>query len=317
VSTLIELVGGLELDTEASFFITCHTHPSGRSMLAAVLHRVGRLPCISPEDGEAIRPGMIYVAPAGRHLVLEPERLRLVIGPKQNRTRPAIDPLFRSAAHSYGPRVIGIVLTGLLDDGTAGLLAIKRSGGRAIIQDPREAAFPDMPRNAEAAVAIDYRLPVSEMPAVLSRLTREEVTVGAAPEPASRTLDREVKADGGAQIQMESIGRPTPFSCPDCGGVLWEIADDDLLRFRCRVGHAYSTEMLASGQDEGAEAALWAALRALEEKASFSRRMAKRLSSHNVSVSDFERRAKESDEHAAALARIIRSRKSEDPEPTS
>jgi two-component system chemotaxis response regulator CheB len=183
IESLIEVVAGLPQDLSAAIFVVLHVSPQSKSELPAILSRAGPLPAAHAKDDETIAPGRIYVAPPDLHLLLNSERVRLVRGPKENNTRPAVDPLFRSAALAFGPRVVGVVLSGSLDDGTAGLIAVKKRGGVAIVQDPADAVFPDMPRNAMEAVDVDHCLPKSEIAAVLARLSREPAKKEVAPAP--------------------------------------------------------------------------------------------------------------------------------------
>jgi two-component system chemotaxis response regulator CheB len=217
----------------------------------------------------------MYVAPPDHHLLLEPGHLRVVRGPKENRHRPAVDPLFRSAARAYGPRVIGVILTGALNDGTAGLLAVKQRGGRAVVQDPTDALYPSMPQSAIHYVAVDAIVPLSEIAAVLNRLVDEPAADEAAsPVPKEMTQEVEMAAmEKNIVNEQNHVGTPSVFSCPECGGVVWEIQDGTLVRFRCRVGHAFTAETILAQQDEALEEALWTALKTLEERASLTQRM--------------------------------------------
>ena len=278
VEALMKLVSELPADLPAAVFIVLHLQAQNPSLLPEILSRSGQLQARHPTDGEAIQPGRICVAPPDQHLLLEQGHIHLIRGPKENHHRPAIDPLFRSAAAAYGPRVIGVVLTGSLDDGTAGLLAIKRLGGMAIVQDPKEALFPSMPLNAMEHVGVDYTVPLSELGPLLVRL---------ASDPVDREADFMVPKDMELEVHMAEMdmnalnngkqaGTPSVFSCPECGGVLWEIRDGVLTRFRCRVGHAFSIESMMAAQAEEVEGALWSALKTLEESVNLSRRLEQR-----------------------------------------
>lgn len=285
VEAVTRLVRDLPADFAAPVFVTLHFPAYATSALPQILSRAGRLQAVHPQDGAAIEPATIYVAPPDQHLIIRRNRIRLVRGPRENGNRPAIDPMFRSAAVAYGARVVGIVLTGSLDDGTAGLLAIKRRGGIAIVQDPSDALFPSMPASAIAHVPVDHVLPLDEIPRVLrvAVSTAAKARAPIAVPPADSTSDddsREVRHDSADLDVIEAVeqhpGEPSPFGCPDCGGVLWHIEDGDLLRFRCRVGHAWSSEALMARQRQQLDAALWAALRALEESVSLTRLISKR-----------------------------------------
>ena len=236
--------------------------------------------------------------------------MRVIRGPRENNHRPAIDPLFRSAAYSYGPRVIGIVLSGMLDDGTAGLVAVKNRGGLAVVQDPQEALFPDMPRAALAAVPVDHCVSKKEIAQVIAALTQKPIpgetgkgeTMNAPTEMKKETAITELTP--GAIEDDDKPGTPSVYGCPDCGGTLWELQDDEWLRFRCRVGHAYSAEGLLGSQDENLESALWSAFRGLQENAALARRLAERArgNKQDLAAEKFETKS----QRAAEQARLIR-----------
>ncbi|MEH1844775.1 MAG: chemotaxis protein CheB [Nostoc sp.] len=308
VEALTYLVKHLPPDLNAAVIIVLHIPSHIRSVLLRILSRVGKLPVSHAQDGEAIVPGWIYVAPPDYHLLLEPGYLRLTRGAKENRCRPAIDPLFRSAAKTYGQRVIAVLLTGMLDDGTAGLVAVKMRGGVAIVQNPNDALYPDMPRNAiENVEDIDHIVPLSDIPSILAALVNTPMEVETEkPIPSKMEFESEI-----AKLNLEAVenesdrpGKPSTFGCPDCGGILWEIQEGNLLRFRCRTGHAFSAKTLLATQSDALDEALWVALRALEEKASLSHRMALRMEARNLSLS--AERLKREAEAALVRAAIIR-----------
>ena len=311
VEALTKLVSTLPADLPAAVFVVLHIPAQSPSLLPNILSRSGTLKAIGPEDGDAIQYGTIYVAPPDQHLLIERNRVRVVRGPKENRHRPAIDPLFRSAALAHGPRAVGVILTGSLDDGTAGLLAIKQCSGIAIVQDPDEALYPSMPLSALAHVKVDYTLPISEIGSLLTRLANEQV-----PEegsyPMSEDMEREIKL-AEMDTDLETIssngrnGTPSVYSCPDCGGVLWEVHDGELLRFRCRVGHAFSVESVLAAQSEQLEEALWTALKTLEENASLSRRMAKQARARGQEwlARNFDEKLHQAEEHALTIQQVL------------
>jgi two-component system chemotaxis response regulator CheB len=243
--------------------------PGVRSILPRVLERAGPLPACNPDDGDRIEPGRIYVAPNDHHILLEKGYVRVTRGPKENRFRPAIDPLFRSAAYIYGPRAVGVVLTGALDDGTSGLWAIKLRGGTAIVQDPEDAQHRSMPLSALENVEVDYKVPASEMGPLLARLVCEEAPLQ--PELAALELERlhaEVKIAHGADAMDENVrqyGELSAFTCPECSGVLTLLKDGTIKRYRCHTGHAYSADALVESASEQVEHQLWAAVRSLDE----------------------------------------------------
>jgi two-component system, chemotaxis family, protein-glutamate methylesterase/glutaminase len=316
VEALVTLVATLPADLHASIFIVLHLPAQAPSHLPAILSRSGPLKAVQTKDGHAIRQGIIYIAPPDHHLLVEHERVRIVRGPKENRHRPAIDPLFRSAAVAYGPRVIGVVLTGSLDDGTAGLLAIKRRGGMAVVQDPDEALYPSMPLSALANVQVDYRLPLIAIGPLLAQLIDEPAKEEEA-YPVPQDMEKEVQYVGMTMDQDTisnngRVGHPSPFSCPECGGVLWEMQDRELLRFRCRVGHAFSTESILAAQSEAIESALWTAMKALEEQASLSRLLARQAKSrgHKQVANTFEERLHEAEQSIIVIQKILQNDKS-------
>ena len=269
MEALQRLVEGLPRDFPASLFVVWHLSPGVKSILPMVLGRSSGLPAAHPKDGDRIEPGRIYVAPNDHHLLLERGYVRVTRGPKENRFRPAVDPLFRSAAYIYGPRAIGVVLTGALDDGTAGLWAIKLRGGTAIVQDPSDAQQRSMPLNALDNVDVDHKLPVAGIGPLLARLVREE----AAPAPLVDKRERELleieMRIAGAHDAMEEnvigFGQLSPFTCPECHGVLTLLRDGKLMRYRCHTGHAFSPNALLSGTTEQIEKRLWDAVRAVDE----------------------------------------------------
>jgi two-component system, chemotaxis family, protein-glutamate methylesterase/glutaminase len=309
VAALNKLVGGLPADLPAAVFIVMHLPEEAPSMLPRILNRAGRLEAAHPEDGDPVERGRVYVAPPNLHLLLENGKIRLTRGPKENRNRPAVDPLFRTAALAYGPRVVGVVLTGALDDGTVGLRAIKRRGGVAVVQDPEEALIPGMPHSALQYVEVDYRLPVDEIAPLLSRLARESAKVkGAYLVPDEMEFESKIAGLDPKVIDSgDHPGKLSAFSCPECAGPLYEIRDGELVRFRCRVGHAYTTESVLEEKSEVLENALYLALNTLEESATMSERMAARFHAggNNHAVARFEERAREARRRAAEIRRIL------------
>jgi two-component system chemotaxis response regulator CheB len=271
VDALSRIVEDLPADLNASVFIVLHIG-AAHSRLPEILARKSRLPVSQPEDGETIRVGRVYVAPPDRHMMLERGRIRLTHGPKENFTRPAIDPLFRSAAIEFGPRVVGIVLTGHLDDGSAGLIAIKDRGGVAVVQDPSEAYAPGMPQSAIDCVAVDHCCSVVEMAKLVQRYDPPDMVLPPVPKQmiAEHRLSA-MEAFLSESRELERLGSPSSFSCPECGGVLFQLHDDRLLRFRCRTGHALSARALSYHLSRAREAAIWSAVRLLEDETSLIR----------------------------------------------
>lgn len=307
VEALVTLVSGLPPTLAAAIFVVLHVRPEGPSMLPAVLNRAGHLPAAHAVDGEPIRRGRIYVAPPAQQLYVERGRIAVRHGPRENLHRPAVDPLFRTAAHHYGARVIGIVLSGALDDGTAGLLAVKSAGGVTIVQDPSDATFSDMPSNAFDIVGPDYCVPVVDLPELLRKLVG---TAAVAPSDVTEEVPLETaeEAESSSEtMRPDELGTPSAFTCPECHGTLWELADDRALRYRCRVGHAYSTETMVKAQGESSERALWAALRALEERVGLMNRIAERarMRGHEATAAMFEQRSRRIDEDVRAVHDLI------------
>ena len=238
-------------------------------------------------------------------MLVRPGRVRLARGPRENGHRPAVDPLFRSAALHYGPRVVGVVLSGSLDDGSAGLAAVKARGGVALVQDPREAIFPSTPRSALENVAVDACRLVVELAAEIVRAVGAPVTGGGTVSDDMRIETDMAEVDSAAYDDLaEHPGAPSVYGCPECGGVLWETQEGELFRFRCRVGHAYSSDSLLAEQSEQLEAALWAALRALDEERSLASRLAERARERGSgAATQFEERARD----ATVRSDLIRS----------
>jgi two-component system chemotaxis response regulator CheB len=275
VEVMKDLVRGLPADLPAAVFVVIHTAPTADSRLPWILCRRGPLPATEARDGEAIRLGHISVAAPDHHLTLQDGIIRVVHGPKENRSRPAIDPLFRSAAHAYGPRVAGVILSGLLNDGTAGLLAVQRGGGVTIVQDPEDALYPDMPRSALRRVPVDRVLPAAEIGPVLAGLARDPVPAGgvATMQDPTERADEAARRDLVAQARGQRRGAISPFACPDCGGVLWQVEEPGLAQFRCLAGHAYTGEGLLTEQGEALERSLWAVARGLGERMVLARQL--------------------------------------------
>jgi two-component system chemotaxis response regulator CheB len=261
VEVLLKLVGDLPADLPAAVFVVVHQHASHVSQLADLLSRRGRLPATLPLHGEAIRPGTIYVAPPDNHLQLRQGRVEVVRGPKDNGHRPAADVLFRTAAASYGARVIGVVLSGYQDCGTAGMMSIKARGGLAVVQDPETAVAAEMPRHVIERVAVDHVVHPTELPGLLARLVATAAGPTADPGPFIK------------QLEGIELGQRAEIVCPICQGVLTEAQPGLFQHFRCHVGHAFTLQSLVRDQSEELERALWAAVRALEESAALARRV--------------------------------------------
>lgn len=301
IEVLLELTRGLPKDLPAAVFVVQHV--SEKSVLPDLLSRAGALPACHPRDEEPIQLGRVYVAPPNLHLYLQQGAVRVVRGPKENGQRPAADVLFRSAARAYGPRVIGVVLSGTLDCGSAGLLAIKRAGGLAVVQDPEDATFAEMPRNALAHAEVDRTVPASLLARTLVELIHS-------PPRRHRQTEEELSGVG------VPLG-PSVYTCPECHGTLFEMDDPHLLEFRCRVGHGFAGRALAQAQVSDIEASLWAALRALEEHGSLNERLSQRAAQHGQDRTRerFNERADSARQHASLLRRMLSSEPGLLPEP--
>jgi two-component system, chemotaxis family, protein-glutamate methylesterase/glutaminase len=280
IEALTTLVGGLPGGFPAAIAVVLHLPPSGTSVLPAILDRASPLPATAASDGDQLRPGHVFVAPSDHHLIVNPGELALSHGPRENGHRPSIDTLLRTAAGSYGEQVIGVILSGTLDDGAAGLALIKRAGGIAIVQDPDDALYDGMPRAALERTEVDHVAAVRDIPRLLVETVRGRVDrANPRPDPPDTIVH--------APIGHGDVA--TGFICPECGGALWEVDEAGVSRFRCRIGHAFSEETLVDEQGEMLENALWSALRVLEERAELLQRMAARsqASGHERAARNF------------------------------
>jgi two-component system chemotaxis response regulator CheB len=302
------LVACLPADLPAAVFVVVHCPAESTSLLPQILSRKGPLKASHAEHGQKIVPGRIYVAPNDRHLLLMPGHMHLSRGPRENATRPAVDPLFRTAARAYASRVVGVVLSGTLDDGTVGLALVKAGGGVAVVQDPEEALYSGMPTSALQNVQVDHVLPVREIAGLLDRLAREEAP--GSPSRLPPLLDYEIDV---AEMEPEAIlrlppgGAPSGLTCPECRGSLWEVGAAESLHFRCRVGHSYSPETLFSEQADAVEAALWSAMQVLEERVQLAHRLEERMDrrgQHRIATR-FREQAREADAQADVLRRVL------------
>lgn len=301
-SVLRQVIGALPKDLPAALFITTHIPSGHENYLREILARQSALDVTRALDGQPIEPGRAYVACEDRHLLLVDGAVRLGSGPRENLTRPAIDPMFRSAALSYGSRAVGIVLSGLLNDGAAGLAAIKEVGGTAVVQHPLDAAAADMPRAALEVVRADHVVPASELAALIEHLAREEA--GPA-RPPGRELLMEVEVAAGARLGsdiLRELADPAPLTCPHCAGVLSEVRDGRPLRYRCQVGHAFTAETLVT-QTARVHKAIRVAMRVIEERLELVTRMARdaREAGRIVVAELYEARATEYARYARTL----------------
>ena len=293
VETLKRVVSGLPADLPAAVCIVLHLAPGSPSSLARILGRAGPLSCYQAADGDSLRHGEILVAPPDRHLVIEDNRVRLTSGPRENGHRPAVDALFRSAADERDGRVVGVVLSGSRDDGTAGLAAIKAHGGVTIVQDPNEAMYGGMPASAIANVVVDTVVPSEEIAGAIAAMVRTDDPAYSMP---------------GSSPERELADDPLVSVCPECGGILTEELDAGPPQWRCQVGHRYSPESLADAQAEAIEAALWGSIRALMDRSTLLERMAKQAEARSQPrlVRNFRRKADDAREEAEAIRAALR-----------
>jgi two-component system chemotaxis response regulator CheB len=304
---LKETLSRLPVDLPAAVFIVLHMPTRGIGLLATVAAAAGRLPVLQAEQGMKIERGNIYLAAPDHHLLLKDGHILLGRGPRENLVRPAIDPLFRSAALSFGPRVIGVILSGLLSDGAAGLNAIKRCGGMAVVQDPADAIADEMPRRALEATTVDLCVTGGKLGDVLADLARE--SAGAQlPVPPEILLEVEIAA--GERVdspRISALADPASLTCPACGGVLSQVKDGRPLRFRCQVGHAYTADALAKDQEDRVDEALRVALRIIEERAELVHRMAEegRQSGRRAVAEMYDDRAMEYRRYANTIRQAV------------
>jgi two-component system chemotaxis response regulator CheB len=291
VELLLDLAGELPAKLPAAVFVVLHTAAGYLSALPDLLSSRGALPACHPQHGDEIAPGRIYVAPPDNHLLVRPGFVEVVRGPKENGHRPAVDTLFRTASWSYGSRVVGVVLSGYLDCGTAGLMSVKARGGIAVVQEPSTATAPDMPTSALRRVAVDHVAQPAELPGLITRLAAEQAPAPAAPAHA-QAVD---------ELEGTKLGSPAELVCPLCHGVLTEVTLGEFRHFRCHVGHAFSLDSLLGEQSEDVERALWAAVRALEEGSALSHRLTRTHADDAM-----RRRFAEKGDHLMRQADVIR-----------
>lgn len=266
-AALTGLVEQLSPDFPAPVFIVNHmgAETTGKALVGA-LNEAGSIECSHARDGESFKRGHVYLAPSDQHLLIVRGKMLVTKGARENRYRPAIDPLFRTAAVAYGSGVIGLILTGYLDDGTSGMKAIKRCGGICIAQDPADATYPDMPQSVIRHVGVDHCVPLAQMGALLEKLAARKAAANKKP-PADLVIEARIAERVVSDLQsVGALGKQVPFNCPDCGGVLWQMKHGGLLRYRCHTGHAFSSAALLAQQDASIEETLWVALRMFEER---------------------------------------------------
>ena len=316
LEALDQLVGQLPTDLPASIFIVQHmaVHNSGEPLLRRLSRHKAFQPKLA-EHGDRFKRGRIYIAPPDSHLLLKKDQLLVTKGARENHHRPGIDPLFRSAAAAHTSRVIGVVLTGMLDDGTAGLMAIKRCGGVTVVQDPRDAAYSGMPVSALDNVDVDFCVPIAEMGTLLTTLVGQR-------HGKSKAVPSDVRTEAAIAervlsdiSQVNSLGDQVPYNCPGCGGVLWEMHTPGEKRYRCHTGHSYTERALLTSQSEKIEEMLWISLRMFEERKNLLMSMTKRPG-HARLTSMTRRRAKETQGYIDRIRAMLLEPGSEDPQDT-
>lgn len=316
VEALRALARSLPADFPATLLVSMHLSPGARSALPQILDRAGPLPAMPATHGAPLRPGVIYVAPPDRHLLTDDGSVILTQGPTENGHRPAINATFRSAAVTAGPRAIGVVLSGTLDDGTSGLRAIVDRGGVAVVQDPADALYSGMPENALAAVDPEFVLPASELGAALDKLTRVPLDPADPPPPSPALLLEDRIARDGVRLGAVSPGElpPSGYTCPDCQGTLLEVGRAG--QYRCRIGHAWTAEALMGAHDTEFQRALWTALRSLDEKAGLAQRLHRdsRHRNHTMLADRYAATARECTTAAATVRKFLLSLSADTPE---
>ena len=314
VEALKRVIALLPPDLPATVCVTLHLADDTTSLLPGILSRAGAIEVLPATDGAPLRPGVVYVSQPSFHLTVVDDHVELGPGAKENGFRPSVDVLLRSAAVARGPRVVGVILTGMLDDGTAGLAAVARYGGVTLVQDPADAEFPSMPSNAlhgtPTARSLSLDALVDEVVEIVSSgpaVPAEQPDIDAAVRERDEAEIRSALGQNPALPGGAPIGVPSPYSCPDCGGVLNEVSDDAPVRFRCRVGHAYNGESLLRHQAHTFEDALWTALRAVEEREQISQRLAGEAAQagRDWSHAHFARRAEDAHRSAVVLRGVL------------
>ncbi|MDF2431510.1 MAG: two-component system, chemotaxis family, protein-glutamate methylesterase/glutaminase [Mucilaginibacter sp.] len=305
---IAQLISILPAGEGLAVFIVLHLskNSNGNVIIQHIQQRTS-LTCRVPEDREPILSGHLYLAPPDHHMMVKQGSIRIHTGPKENRWRPSIDVLFRSAAVAYDSHVIGIVLTGLMDDGTSGMSAIKRSGGICIVQEPSEALYPDMPTSVLNIVEVDYQVPIADMGYIiadnLSKPAKEFLPI-----PREVKIEAEITESMVSSIdRLKEIGKKSDFSCPDCGGILWKLNHDGTHRYRCYTGHAYTESVLNETQSKGLEESLWVSIRMLEERRNLLKLMSQHENEagHAAQSIETQKRAEEAVVHIERLKLML------------
>ena len=305
LDTLDVVIGQLPTDIAASIFVVQHMSPQNRGVaLVKRLSKHRSFDCALATDGQKFKRGAVYIAPPDNHMLVKKDHLLVTKGARENRYRPGIDPLFRSASATHGSRVIGVVLTGMLDDGTAGLIAVKRCGGVTVVQDPKDADYPEMPQSALNNVDVDYCVPAADMGGLLEKLVKQ-------PPGKSPGIPKDIQTEAliaervlSDVAQVNTLGDQVPYNCPNCGGVLWEVKTYDGKRYRCHTGHSFTSMALLTAQNEKVEETLWISLRMFEERKNLLNNMAKHQSSR-PSQRHYAEKAKDTQVHIERIRAML------------
>ncbi|WP_208296519.1 chemotaxis protein CheB [Massilia sp. CCM 8734] len=303
-SALSVLVAQLPADFPAAILIVQHmAATSSNEAMLRLLADKGNLPCKQAAQHGVIKSGYIYLAQPDHHLMISQGKTLATKGARENRARPAIDPLFRSAAVEFGNRVIGVILTGYLDDGTSGMEVIRRCGGICVVQDPADAAYPDMPQNVLNHVKVDHCVPLAEMGSLLTRLALSERGARIAV-PADVAIEAKIAQRVLSDLEsVDFLGTQVPFNCPGCGGVLWQMKVGEHLRFRCHTGHAYTVATLLAEQTAKMEETLWVALRMFEE----NKNLLVKMGTEGTASPSYAERVEQSDIHIRRIKAMLHS----------
>jgi two-component system chemotaxis response regulator CheB len=304
IEALTTLVANLPGDLRAAVFVVIHLPTGGTSVLPAILNRAGPLPAEHVRDSPKIEQGRIYVAPPDFHLQLEDGSVSAVTGPRENGHRPAIDRLFRSAAHAFQQRTVGVILSGTLDDGTLGLRAIKEHGGVALVQDPATAQHESMPRSAIKYANPDEVAAPAELARLIVELADDPLETNQI-EGARAATNEQAERVARETARHPQPGEDTGLTCPDCGGAIWRQDNGDVTSFSCRIGHSYTTESFVAEQGRTVEAALWTSLRLIEERVQLMRQLAERFREQPRTSSSFRAKADELERHAAMVRPMV------------
>jgi|SRR5690242_530717 len=305
---LAELISQLNEDMDAAFFVVMHLPKNNvESFLLNQMQNYTTLPCVQIAGDTDIERGTIYFAPANKHLIIKDRKAICGNGPRDNRWRPSIDVLFRSAAAAFDGHTIGIILTGMLDDGTAGMASIKRCGGTAVVQDPNEAEYPDMPLSVMKEIEVDYCVPLAQMGSVISGIINSKEVVNTII-PADIIKEVQIAETGAAGIdELDQIGERTVYACPDCGGILFEVKNGSPSRFKCHTGHTYTLNNLLLKKNKNMESSLWVALRILEERKNLLQRLADKNLERGFhhTASDYSEKIKQLEGHVDTLKGVL------------